>query len=237
MEWYERVKLLKKEVHINSAELAERSGIASGTLNKLLCGQTKKPSFDALERLAAALGTSVSYLTDGDSGDDSSAFISKYRSLDEKGRKAVDNEIENQLKRMEDEKKREFVFDVGRTKRIRLFDVPVSAGLGSFLDSSASVEIPLAMNDVTDRADYAVRISGDSMEPRYYDGDVVIVESCGEIPEGKVGIFLYNGESYIKKYGGDRLRSVNPKYKDIVFKENDEVSCLGLVLGTISRST
>ena len=68
-----------------------------------------------------------------------------------------------------------------------------------------------------------------------YDGDIVIVESCGEIPVGKVGIFLYNGESYIKKFGGDRLRSVNPAYKDIVFKENDDIRCLGLVLGTISK--
>jgi phage repressor protein C with HTH and peptisase S24 domain len=88
---------------------------------------------------------------------------------------------------------------------------------------------------VTDRADYAVRVSGDSMEPRFFNGDIVIVESCREIPEGKVGIFLYNGESYIKKFGGDRLISVNQKYPDIVFGENDDIRCLGLVLGTIMK--
>ena len=71
--------------------------------------------------------------------------------------------------------------DVGLKRKIFIYDVPVSAGLGSFLDSAHSSTISLLVNDVTDRADYAVRVSGNSMEPRYFDGDIVIVESCGEI--------------------------------------------------------
>lgn len=234
MEWYDRVKELKKQTGINTKELANRSGVPLGTLNKLLSGQTDKPKLDTLEKIAAALGTTVAYLCDGKTDADTAAITEKFIRLDKKGREAVLKAADAELARMEAEARRA-ISDVGLKRKIFIYDVPVSAGLGSFLDSSHSTAISLVVNDVTDRADYAVRVSGDSMEPRYFDGDIVIVESCGEIPEGKVGIFLYNGESYIKKFGGDRLRSVNPKYKDIVFKENDDIRCLGLVLGTVSK--
>ena len=234
MEWYERVKELKKQTGVNTKELAERSGVPLGTLNKLLSGQTDKPKLDTLEKIAAALGTTVAYLCDGKTDADTAAITEKFIRLDKKGREAVLQAADAELARMEAEARRA-ASDVGLKRKIFIYDVPVSAGLGSFLDSSHSSAISLVVNDVTDRADYAVRVSGDSMEPRYFDGDIVIVESCGQIPEGKVGIFLYNGESYIKKFGGDRLRSVNPKYKDIVFKENDDIRCLGLVLGTVSK--
>ncbi len=234
MEWYERVKELKKQTGVNTKELAERSGVPLGTLNKLLSGQTDKPKLDTLEKIAAALGTTVAYLCDGKTDADTAAITEKFIRLDKKGRDAVLKTADAELARMEAEARRA-ASDVGLKRKIFIYDVPVSAGLGSFLDSSHSSSINLVINDVTDRADYAVRVSGDSMEPRYFDGDIVIVESCGEVPVGKVGIFLYNGESYIKKFGGDRLRSVNPKYKDIVFKENDDIRCLGLVLGTVSK--
>ena len=45
MEWFDRVKELKKQAHINTKELAEISGVPLGTLNKLLSGQTDKPKY------------------------------------------------------------------------------------------------------------------------------------------------------------------------------------------------
>ncbi len=235
MEWFERVKAIKKEKNVTTDILSERTGIAKGTLNKLLTGQTRNPAYDTIKRIAEALGTSVSYIAYG--VDDNSSYgelFEKYSKLDQKGKEAVAKTVDAQLARMENERSAAAA-QIGKKRKIFIYDVPVSAGLGSFLDSSPSQSVTLEVNEITDRADYAVRVSGDSMEPRFFDGDIVIVESCGQIPEGKVGIFLYNGESYIKKFGGDRLRSVNPKYKDMVFKEGDDVTCLGLVLGSISK--
>lgn len=235
MEWFERVKEIKKRKNITTDRLAELSGIAKGTLNKLLTGQTKNPSLDTVEKIASALGSSVAYIAYGtEDNSDKSGIYEKYARLDQKGKDIVMRTVDAQLQRMEEERAASS-FDLCRKRKIFIYDVPVSAGLGSFLDSSPSQSITLEVNEITDRADYAVKVSGDSMEPRFFDGDIVIVESCGEIPVGKVGIFLYNGESYIKKYGGDRLRSVNPKYKDMVFKDGDDIRCLGLVLGTISK--
>ena len=68
MEWFERVKELKKSSGINTKELSEKAGVPLGTLNKLLSGQTEKPKLDTLEKIAAALGTTVKYLSDGEDG-------------------------------------------------------------------------------------------------------------------------------------------------------------------------
>ncbi|MBO4423818.1 MAG: helix-turn-helix domain-containing protein [Clostridia bacterium] len=234
MEWYDRVKELKKQNHVNTQQLSDISGVPLGTLNKLLSGQTGKPKLDTLEKIASALGTTVKYLCEGEEDGGFSVLRDKFAKLDRRGRDAVLKTADDELARMEAEARRA-ASDLGLKRKIFIYDVPVSAGCGSFLDSSHSSTVSLVVNEVTDRADYAVRVSGDSMEPRFFNGDIVIVESCREIPEGKVGIFLYNGESYIKKFGGDRLISVNQKYPDIVFGENDDIRCLGLVLGTITK--
>ena len=114
------------------------------------------------------------------------------------------------------------------------FDLPVSAGTGVYLDSEDAKKIRVPADDETRKSDYVLRVSGDSMEPRYYDGDLVLVKQQQHIEEGEVGIFLYNGEGYIKIFGGDRLISLNPKFKDMILNENDQIVCLGRVEGILS---
>lgn len=114
------------------------------------------------------------------------------------------------------------------------FDLPVSAGTGVYLDSEDAKKIRVPANEDTRKSDYALRVSGDSMEPRYYDGDIVLVRQQQYVEEGEVGIFLYNDDGYIKIFGGDRLISLNKKYKDMMLSENDQFICLGKVMGILS---
>lgn len=60
------------------------------------------------------------------------------------------------------------------TRQIKLFDIPVSAGAGRFLDSDAYELIDIG-SEVPDSADFGLRISGNSMEPEYIDGQIVWV--------------------------------------------------------------
>ena len=39
------------------------------------------------------------------------------------------------------------------------------------------------------------------MEPVYHDGQIVWVHQCETIDVGQVGIFVYDGEGYLKRYG------------------------------------
>ena len=122
-----------------------------------------------------------------------------------------------------------------RRRRISLYDMPVSAGTGVFLDDSTATDIMIPDSPKTVEADYALRISGDSMEPKYHSGDVLLVQNCDSVEEGELGIFVLDGSGYFKKYGGDRLISLNEAYAPIMLKDFSEISCCGRVLGKLKR--
>ena len=111
--------------------------------------------------------------------------------------------------------------------------VPISALAGSLNDFSLSVkrdDCETVISPIKD-IDMAIKISGDSMEPTYHDGDKVFVEKCDSVDIGEVGIFVVNGDAYIKELGNKCLKSHNEKYKPIPLTENDSVYCCGRVIG------
>ncbi|MDE6724576.1 MAG: hypothetical protein K2J79_03130, partial [Ruminiclostridium sp.] len=112
-------------------------------------------------------------------------------------------------------------------------DLPVSAGTGIYLHDDHAEQIRVPINNETLRANYALRVAGDSMEPRFYDGDIVLVETQPSVEIGEVGIFVLNDEAYIKKYGGDCLISLNSKYEDIPISSNDSFYCKGKVFAKL----
>ncbi len=118
-------------------------------------------------------------------------------------------------------------------RRLKFFDIPVSAGTGNFLtgDSFTWKEVG---DDVPRGADYGVRITGDSMEPRFHDGQPVWVHHQETLNSGDIGIFCLNGDAYCKKLQDDKdgvfLISLNDKYSPIPVGENDELTVLGRVL-------
>ena len=123
-----------------------------------------------------------------------------------------------------------------RRRSIGLYDMPVSAGVGEFLADSTRVEDIVIPDDPrTAEADYALRINGDSMEPKYHSGDVLLIQSADTVEEGELGIFVLDGSGYFKKYGGDHLISLNPKYPPILLKDFEDVACCGRVVGKLKK--
>lgn len=112
-------------------------------------------------------------------------------------------------------------------------DLPVSAGTGVYLHDDYAEQIKVPVNEETIRANYALKVAGDSMEPRFYDGDIVLVETQPSVEIGEVGIFIYEGEAYIKEFGGDRLISINPKYDDIKITDSNSFYCKGRVFSVL----
>lgn len=120
-------------------------------------------------------------------------------------------------------------------KTVMLYDLPVSAGPGVYLDDSMSEEISIPCNEKTMYTDFALRISGNSMEPKYHDGDVLLVENTDNVEIGELGIFVLDGNGYFKKYGGDRLISLNAEYGDILLRDYAEAVCCGRVIGKLKK--
>lgn len=115
-------------------------------------------------------------------------------------------------------------------KRIRLYDMPASAGTGVFLDGDSYTMIEA---DAPGGTDLAIRISGDSMSPMFESGQIVYVHRQQELENGAIGIFVLNGEGFCKKFDtsdGVRLVSLNPKYPPIELKASDDLRIAGRVL-------
>ena len=87
---------------------------------------------------------------------------------------------------------------------------------------------------------FGVRISGDSMDPEFHDGQIAWVLQQESVANGEIGIFSQNGEAYIKKLQNDKggifLISLNEKYAPIKVGENDRLDIFGKVLGKSDAS-
>ena len=79
-------------------------------------------------------------------------------------------------------------------------DLPVSAGTGTFLDEGNFEMVSFPESSISDGAEFGVRVSGDSMEPVYHDGQIVWVQQCETLRTGEVGVMIYDGQGYIKAY-------------------------------------
>ena len=116
---------------------------------------------------------------------------------------------------------------------LRLYDIPVSAGTGNFL-SDSGFEMIEAPGYVPAAVDFALRVSGDSMEPLFQDGQVIWVKEQEALSDGDIGIFTYFDDVYCKKLiiSDDMayLRSLNPNYEDIEIKEDFGFKTIGKVV-------
>lgn len=120
-------------------------------------------------------------------------------------------------------------------KSVLLFNLPVSAGPGVYLDESSAETITIPENERTVSASFALRLSGNSMEPKYHDGDILLVEETESVEVGELGIFVLDGNGYFKKFGGDRLISLNPEYGDMLLRNYAESVCCGRVVGKLKK--
>ena len=117
-------------------------------------------------------------------------------------------------------------------RAIRLYTAAASAGPGQFLDDGDSEMIYDA--GAPDEADFAVRVAGDSMEPRLHDGQIVYIRRQESLAPGEIGLFFWEGSAYIKELrpgpAGPALHSLNRAYDDIVITEPENLRKFGRVL-------
>ncbi len=125
--------------------------------------------------------------------------------------------------------------------RMKVYNDQASAGIGNYLtdDSDEDYEIlSFPADEVPSRADFGIRISGDSMEPDIEDGEIVWVEQQPSVDPGEIGIFVLNNESFCKRLrlegrGKNKrvwLDSINDAYAPKRVYEDDNLRTIGRVL-------
>ena len=125
-------------------------------------------------------------------------------------------------------------------RSIDIFENAVSAGTGNFLVDGPKETVCIDESILPEDTTFGVRISGDSMEPEYHDGDLVLVEKypgCPELQYGEVGAFMVGNSTYIKIYEDVGLVSFIDKYDTMTFTEYDNVTLIGRVLGILEPAS
>ena len=97
--------------------------------------------------------------------------------------------------------------------------------------------------DVPDgiRADFALRCRGDSMEPTFRDGDLVLIRKQSEVEDGQIAAIGIDGEAVLKhmyrQKNGILCVSDNPKYPPVMYEQESVLVIYGLAVGYVRKIT
>lgn len=231
--FYNQLKQACKENGTSITAVLKKIGI--GTANGTYWKNGSIPSSDIVVQLSEFLNVSTDYLLKGVDSSTQQLRLSEneqelmdiYNQLSILSRERV-LERARVLLELESQKEAE---QQKKTISIISSEYRVSAGRGFLLGDDDLTKITIPDTPEARKADFALTICGDSMEPIYHDNDIVLVRKMPSIEVGEIGIFYVDGSGYIKKYGGDCLISLNSAYDDILFDENTEIRCFGKVIG------
>lgn len=231
------LKSLRKAHNLKQGEFAKQFSISQTTYSGYETG-VNEPNISFFIKVSDKYKVSIDYLfgqTDdmhGTKYGDKSPLDLKYAALDAHGKKLVDAVIDIETGRSAEQENATQEEQKPKTKIIPLF--PAAAGPGEQQDGNAfeSHEVP-AMS----KADFAVRVSGDSMEPELHHGDIVL---CKKRPpmEGELAAVMVNGFLYVKqvepdRFGGLHLLSINRARKNLDVHISPESSDTVKIYGTL----
>lgn len=211
--------------------------IPATTIQSMLNSGIENAGVKKVTKICDFLGLDIDALADGYIKEKTTADISmtvselkhieKYRTLNEYDKESIDVLLDRLYLR---EEPRSYI-NLEAPKLIECYPRLASAGTGQYLfDDIPAEKIEVEWNS---EADFAIGVQGDSMEPTYKDEDTLLVKRQDNIEIGDIGIFIVNGESFVKEYQKNRLVSHNDEYEDIKFNENMNIVCVGKVIGAI----
>lgn len=240
-----KMKEAREQRNLTQKQLADLIGASHNSISDWE-NNKNKPDLDTIGMICEVLDISPNYLFGkGDdvlSPFDKQLFDNFHNKLDDIGRDNVLYIMNSEIKRKEqiDQIKKETsqlsIIDYEENfidmRLINYYYRVASAGTGQIIfDMPPTKRIEIPNTPEYRKVDYAIGVNGNSMEPLYYDGDILLVEMTEDIEIGDIGIFSVNNESYVKKLGKTELISLNPDAKNIPL--NETAGCMGKVVGKL----
>lgn len=237
MTFLEKLDRLMKERQINKPKLSELSGVPYTTIDGFYKKGYANIKLGNLQKLARALGVTVDELIDDDPeapgpfSFEAGQLARAYDALDIWGRRAVQSVLAEERKRMA---AAEAALKPA-TRVIPLLGSRFAAGVGEPDFGNALEEYTVPFDT---RADFAVHVHGDSMEPWLPDGSIQLGIK-GTPDDGDVAALIVDGAFYIKQIcldhvGNLYLFSLNRARKDLdltVWADAESnVSCFGKII-------
>jgi len=233
----DRIREFRLKSGIKQPQLAKMLGVTKNAIPNWEAGRSR-PDSNYIPALCNALGISIATFF-GETGrltdlsEKEQRLVNDYRLLTSPNRRIVhrlmDTLIENEDRDLRERCKNGF-------ERKRRSELRASAGPGYDLSGDSGCEyVYVRVGREACRADEIIKVSGDSMEPTFRNGDDLFVEYTQVLEPGEIGIFVTAEEGYVKEYQQDGLHSHNPAYPVLKFVEDDDVRCIGRVLGVVGK--
>lgn len=126
---------------------------------------------------------------------------------------------------------------IEETNRIKPILGNVKAGYDLIAQQDIEGYVELGKADAQ-KGDYFLRVKGDSMEGSHiYDGDLLYVQICSEVPSGSIAVVLVGDEATVKKvkYKNDLmiLEASNPKYEARYFTAQEVETIPVRIIGIV----
>lgn len=219
MELRKIISNYREENRISQREFARRCGLSNSLISILemeknpQTGKRMAPDLETYKKLAEGMGIRVHDLFEM-IGDSELVNIGGFPSKD-------DDFLPSNVVRITE----------SNVTKIPLIG-SVAAGQPILADESYDVFV-----DSPVKADYALRVTGNSMEPTYYSDDILYIRQTPDVPDGKIAIVLIDDEACVKHVyhipNGVMLTSDNPAYQPMTFTwpEHDTIRVLGAVVG------
>ncbi len=219
---------------MNQQALADKLGISRNTLAGWETGHSK-PGLDMVPSLCRALHISLAHFfgvkAAAQPGD--KELLEKLHALSPADREVITWEVEALL-----ERRRAQTNAIPPVELISVYesDLGAAAGFGGPLGEAQGSQVYLIRDGITAMADEVITVSGQSMAPTFRNGDRVLLQHTSELRPGEIGVFLVNGEGYIKEYQKDGLHSHNPAFGVMRMNGESDVRCVGRVLGRVTTA-
>lgn len=232
----------RESLGMSQKAFAAELGMPPNTYNNYESGN-REPKSDFWITVARRWKVSIDYLMGLQDDTEPRVYAAKpqiarrYDALGEDSRQLVDLIIDFEAGRRPDAAPAPAeVPDVPATPRMKVIPLfPAAAGPGELMDGLLVDEVSVLESSP---AAFAVRISGDSMEPDFHSGETVLCERVMPEP-GDMAVVMVNGGVIVKKFRKDALgtlyfQSTNPDRRnlDVIVRPDsqDNVNWLGRVV-------
>ena len=204
----------KNKQQLSLSELARRVGVAKSALSRYL-NKTRQFPLNKVQTFANVLGLSSEYLLGVEISNDDAIvndkLINVYNRLTDTNKTKV-LDYSNKLLHEQDS----IIKETSNLYKVIAF-AGLSAGKGYSYEEHEQTTVYTDRDDLKPH-DFATIVHGDSMEPLYNDGDVVLISNGYDNVQGGIYAVDFNDESFLKRvyFEGNRIRlvSINPNYSD-----------------------
>lgn len=241
----EKIKEARKHQNLTQKQLATLIGAAHNSISDWE-NNKNKPDPDTIELLCGILKITPNYLLASSEevfSPKEKFIIKNYRSLNDESKKHIDYEIEREARRSKElsalkVRSPNLLIEVPEKqppiRYINYHQRLASAGNGQVVFEDMPVD-RIEIPDIPKykRVSYAIGVNGQSMEPLYNDGDILLIEPTCQVEIGEIGIFIVDGEAYVKKLGNGELISLNNGYPNITLTEYS--NCMGRVVDKLHQ--